>query len=70
MTNSDILWIAIVAVPLALVALAKLVLFIVGFSKELRYIRFEIARNTGEERAYWISEKRRLWLSLLPFIKY
>lgn len=70
MTNSDVLWIAIIAVPFALVALAKLVVFIVGFTKELRYICFEISRNDGQEREYWLKRKRRLWLSLLPFVRY
>ena len=70
MTNSDIVWILIIAVPLAAVALVKLVLFIVSFAKELQYIQFEINRNDGAEREYWIAEKRRLWLSLLPFVKY
>ena len=50
------------------------VLFLVGlaikinaFSHELDYINREIGRTTGGEQRYWKREKRRLWLSLLPF---
>ena len=30
----------------------------------------EIGRTTGAERRHWIRQKRRLWLSLIPFVKY
>ena len=35
--------------------------------RDLHYIKMEIARSRGEEKKYWKQEKRRLWLSLLPF---
>ena len=41
-----------------------------NFRKELRYLRIEIERTEGREREYWIQKKRRLWLSLLPFVRY
>lgn len=56
----------IVAVVLAI----YLVRFFIVFSRELNYIEEEILRTTGEEREYWKKTRRRLWLSLLPFIKY
>ena len=40
------------------------------FSKELRYIDQEIARTTGHEQRHWIRRRKRLFLSLLPFVKY
>ena len=40
------------------------------FSRELKYINREIQRNTGAEQRYWIRKRRRLWLSLIPFVKY
>ncbi len=58
--------IIIVAVVLAI----YLVRFFIVFSRELNYIEEEILRTTGEEREYWKKTRRRLWLSLLPFIKY
>lgn len=40
------------------------------FITELKYLRCEIKRTQGRERRYWIQKKRRLWLSLIPFVKY
>ena len=40
------------------------------FSCELRYLNNEIGRTDGEKREHWIRQKRRLWLSLIPFVKY
>lgn len=40
------------------------------FSRELRYLKCEIRRSHGSERRYWKRRKRRLWWSILPFIKY
>lgn len=39
------------------------------FIQEMKYINQEIARTIGSERKYWKREKRRLWLSLLPFYR-
>ena len=39
------------------------------FSRELMYINQEIHRTRGEERRHWKGEKKRLWLSLLPFYR-
>lgn len=44
--------------------------FLNDFTRELRYLKGEIQRNTGAERRHWIRRRRRLWLSLLPFIRY
>lgn len=40
------------------------------FRRELRYINMEIERNEGRERERWIRRKRRLKLSIIPFIRY
>ena len=40
------------------------------FFRELRYINKEIACTGGAERKHWLRQRRRLWLSLLPFFKY
>ena len=45
-------------------------LFLNDFSSELKYLNSEISRTEGLEREHWIRTRRRLWLSLLPFIKY
>lgn len=67
----------IVIFAIAAVVLLLLFVILIGFIQfsnefitELQYLSSEIERTDGEERAYWISRKRRLWLSLLPFVKY
>lgn len=70
-TNTDIYFllgiIALFFLALIIIAIAS---FINDFSRELKFLNVEIDRNVGEERKYWIKERRRLWLSLLPFFKY
>ena len=62
--------IAAVVLLLLFVILIGLIQFYNEFITELQYLNSEIERTDGEERAYWISQRRRLWLSLLPFVKY
>ena len=40
------------------------------FSHELRYLNSEIGRTDGSEQRYWKRQKRRLWLSIIPFVRY
>ncbi len=40
------------------------------FKKELRYLNREIKRTRGAEREHYIRRRNRLWLSLIPFVKY
>lgn len=47
-----------------------LIVFFVDFFRELRYLNKEIQCNYGAQRRYWVRQRRRLWLSLLPFVKY
>lgn len=44
--------------------------FLNDFMSELRYLNNEIGSTDGEERKHWIRQRRRLWLSLIPFVKY
>ena len=63
-----ILWIlAILALPIILVLIA---IRINGFTQELRYLNTEITRTTGDQRRHWLRCRRRLWLSLIPFVRY
>lgn len=57
---------------IAVICVATLLLLplVPGFLRELRYLNSEVQRNVGAERRYWVRRRRRLWLSLLPFIKY
>ncbi len=64
----------VMTVLLAVIIIVFAVVFLVGttvklkeFSQALNYMNMEIDRSTGERRKYWKRERRRLWLSLLPF---
>ena len=50
--------------------LVKFVMWINDFSHELRYLNIEISRTDGSEQRYWKRQKRRLWLSIIPFVRY
>lgn len=62
--------IIIIAAFFLIVLLFGLAQFINDFSHELRYLNNEIERTTGAERRHYIRQRRRLWLSLIPFVKY
>ena len=60
---------AIVTIILILLCI-RFVPMITDFRDELRYINEEIRRTEGQERAHWEKKKKKLWLSLLPFVRY
>jgi len=60
---------SIVIAFFAVLILVALTMKINEFSHELNYLNREIARTEGAEREHWKREKRRLWLSLLPFFR-
>lgn len=41
-----------------------------NFTKELTLLNMEIQRSHGREQRYWKARKKRLLLSLLPFVRY
>lgn len=61
-------WILCILIAFAL--LVCLLQKLIYFTRELKYLNSEIARSTGSERQYWLRCKRKLLLSLLPFVKY
>ena len=60
----------IAAIFLFILIVFGLVNVFIEFSSELKHINCEIRRTEGHERKHWIRKRRRLWLSLLPFVKY
>lgn len=65
--------IAAVAIILGFVAVGAGMAFLKwwkNFREELEDIRYEINISKGREREWWIRRRRRLWLSVLPFVKY
>ena len=65
--NLTLVLLVIMITFLAIVLLVGLVQKINDFRHGLGYINREIARTEGTEHDYWKREKRRLWLSLVPF---
>ena len=60
---------AMVIAFFVIVLLVGLTMRINSFSHDLKHLNIEIGRTEGAEREYWKREKRRLWLSLLPFFR-
>ena len=70
-SNTELyLLICIAAVFLLILAIVGLSMFINDFSSELKYLNKEIGRTEGADRKRFIRQRRRLWLSLIPFVKY
>lgn len=68
MNSTTLLWILCgLALPIVVLLISIRISY---FTKELRYLNTEIARTSGEQRQHWLRRRRRLWLSLIPFIKY
>lgn len=62
--------IGIVVTFISIILVGGFASFINDFSQELKYLNSEIGRTTGSERRHYIHKRRRLWLSLIPFVKY
>ena len=68
-TSVDWLLVIVIAIIL-LIAFIRAVSYFYEFSQELKYLNIEINRTHGDEHKYWLHRRRRLWLSLIPFVKY
>lgn len=62
--------VGIVGLLLLIVLLYSFISYINDFSNELRYLNNEIGRTSGAEQACWIRRRKKLWLSLIPFVRY
>lgn len=60
----------VIGVLILILAVARLAVFLQWFHRELRYVEKEIARTTGDEKKHWLKRKKRLWRSLIPFVRY
>ena len=61
---------AIVGAILLCLAIVRFAMWFQWFQKELRYVNKEIARTLGKEQQHWRKRKKRLLLSLIPFVGY
>lgn len=65
-----IIMIAAIVLIFAIIFIVRFAMMISDFQTELKYINGEIRRTSGREQKHWKKKKRRLLLSLLPFVKY
>ena len=50
--------------------IAEIVMTLQRFTKDLARLNREIHRSHPRDKAYWLKKRRRLWLSLIPFVPY
>ncbi|MBR2464141.1 MAG: hypothetical protein IKB41_01745 [Clostridia bacterium] len=63
----------VVGIIVALIVMYWIAWLILGFDKfrwELKRLNIEIGRTEGEEQKKWRVLRRKLFLSLIPFVKY
>ncbi len=70
--NDTGLLVIFVLVLLFLVSLllVSFIRWVLDFRWELKRLKSEIGRTRGREQERWKRKKRKLWLSLLPFVRY
>ena len=54
---------------LALFIITRIIRLVILLRKDLRYVNMEINRTTGEDRDYWLAQRRRLWYDWLTVRK-
>ena len=75
MTNpnsENLLLIAVIIIGIAVlfIAIVEGVVLLQRFTRDLTRINREISRSTDDDKYYWLKKRRRLWLSLIPFVPY
>ena len=60
----------IFALLMGIPILAAFAKWILLFNEELEYLKNQIRKTEGREKRYWIRKRRRLWMSIFPFVRY
>lgn len=70
--NDTGLFVVFLLVSLFLVSMlfVSLIRWVLDFRWELKRLKSEIGRTKGREQERWKRKKKKLWLSLLPFVSY
>ena len=55
---------------LLLIAIVSFARWVHDFRRELQRLNADIRRTKGREQAHFIRKRRKLWLSVLPFVRY
>lgn len=50
--------------------LCRFIGWIIHLKVELKYLNIEIGRTAGREQRYWRLKRRKLLLSVVPFVRY
>ena len=61
---------AVVGIVLLAAVIFRFVTWLSDFQREFDMLNTEIGRTSGREQHYWIVRRRRLWLSIIPFVRY
>ena len=67
-SSTEITWLIILTVIFIVIFIGAFISRLVDIQRELKYINMEIKRCDDGERKIWIRRRRRLLLSLLPFV--
>ena len=67
--GKDILLVIMITV-VAIIVWLLWILMRPDFVREMRILNMEISRTKGEAQEFWKMKRRRLWLTLIPFVKY
>ena len=65
-----LVFLLIITIISAIVILTAIIFKVRNFSQELEYINCEILRSQGREKLYWQRKRKKLFLSLIPFVRY
>ena len=68
--NESVASIVVILLLLIMVVLMCSFPWIQWFRRELKYLNSEIKRNEGKEKERWKRRKKRLLLSIIPFVPY
>lgn len=60
----------IFALLMGIPILAAFAKWLLLFNEELEYLKNQIQKTEGREKRYWIRKRRRLWMSIFPFVRY
>ena len=66
--GKDILLVIMITV-VAIIVWLLWILMRPDFVREMRILNMEISRTKGDAQEFWKMKRRRLWLTLIPFVK-
>lgn len=62
--------VVIIGTLVLIFAIVEAVVLLQRFTRDLTRLNREIHRSTDADKCHWLKKRRRLWLSLIPFVPY